>query len=279
MQDVRMKIIKILIENAKKQGLEVDEKGYVNSLEENLVERFGAWDEIKQALEQGDGNELSCNGSNKPKFCALHSSAALCVNSFMPFIEYTNQLPFLHETNYPKIEFEKKLQTGISTPNVDVLLENEAYSIGVESKFLETLSVKKTKSLQTYIKRKKSIDSIPESFFDMIQRYLDKNYEGYLDVSQLIKHTLGLIKYAKIQHTRPKLVYIYWTPKADGFLPSSFQKHNEELKSFSEDIRPFIDFTSMSYEDLWDDMEKSEKCSDYMSKIRDKYQISLPSEA
>jgi len=278
MQDLRQEIIGLLIENATKLGIESDEKGYVNSLEDNLVEKLTSWNQIKNDLAIGDGKELSCNGANKPKFCALHSSAALCVNSFMPFVEYPNQLSFLEEINYTEKVFGKKLDTGVGTLTIDLLLSNKAYSVGVISKFLETLSLKKTKSLATFIKQKKLIEGIPDSFFNLIQRYLDTKYEGYLDVSQLIKHTLGLIKYAKSNHTRPKLVYMYWTPDDTGSLPASFIKHQKELEAFSGEIRPFIDFIPMRYEDLWSEIEKMENCHEYISKLRNKCQITLSPE-
>src|SRR5438309_2888587 len=58
--------------------IELDEKGYVAKVAENLVDRVSLGD-FEPNLRSGDGNELA------KKFRAAHSSAALAVNTFAPF--------------------------------------------------------------------------------------------------------------------------------------------------------------------------------------------------
>jgi hypothetical protein len=60
-------------------GVLPDKNGYVQTVEQNLVGGVRLLD-FESDLRQGDGNEL------ETKFRAVHSSAALAVNTFAPFI-------------------------------------------------------------------------------------------------------------------------------------------------------------------------------------------------
>ena len=61
-----------------------DQKGYIKSMnpKDNLYKPLDIWDEIKNEISKGQGNELK---TKKAEFCALHSSSALCVNNFANF--------------------------------------------------------------------------------------------------------------------------------------------------------------------------------------------------
>ena len=76
------------------------------------------------------------------KFNAIHSSSALAVNNFAPFKEQFDSLSFMNYSNFIEASFEKKLPTGISTPNLDFYLETKFEIIGIEAKFTEHLSKK-----------------------------------------------------------------------------------------------------------------------------------------
>jgi hypothetical protein len=273
MKKLKKKIVDLLIAEAKARGLDVDANGYVNSIEDNLITEFTAWDQIEIELKNGDGNELVAKGGGKPNFYALHSSAALCVNNFAIFKEQSKEVSFLGEKFYNTKRFEMKLNTGISHPNLDFFLESEKSTIGIESKFLETLERKNPKNLDKYINRRKEIDNIPEELFELIQFYITSEYLGYLDVAQLIKHSIGLIRRSSFEKTKPKLVYIYWTPEDDGFLPTEFKKHKLEVEDFSNKIKPFIDFIPMRYEDFWQDITSENNFDCNILKLMGRYQI------
>lgn len=273
MPSLRKKIIGLLIDQAKELNVVTDEQGYVNSPEDNLITKFATWDQIEIELRKGGGNELEAKKGKKAKFNALHSSAALCVNSFAIFKEYPRQVIFLNEKYYHTARFEKKLSTGISSPNLDFFLESNETCIGIESKFLETVELKRPKNLDKYIARRKEIDNIPEELFELIQLYIKANYKGYLDIGQLIKHSIGLIRYSKINHTKPKLVYIYWTPEDDGSFPPAFKKHKDEVDAFTTKIKPFIDFVPIRYEDFWAEMALNKNLTKYFIQVMSRYQI------
>ena len=62
-----------------------DDKGYTSLPRENLVPDID-WGPIQIDLQRGDGGEL------RQKFNAVHSSAALAVNSFGPFKSHPERL-------------------------------------------------------------------------------------------------------------------------------------------------------------------------------------------
>ena len=73
-----------------------NDKGYVNSNEENLVEIFDNWKEIRQELSNGQGGELTPDKNGVIKFNAVHSSSALAVNNFAILKKHKNKLTFIN---------------------------------------------------------------------------------------------------------------------------------------------------------------------------------------
>src|SRR6266478_2197553 len=69
-------------------AVQKDAKGYVLTPHENLISGV-TMDQFETDLRQGDGDEL------RTKFCALHSSCALAVNTFAPFKTRPEQLVLL----------------------------------------------------------------------------------------------------------------------------------------------------------------------------------------
>lgn len=253
----------------KSLNVEIDEKGYVGNHEENLVPSIDNWDEIKKELENGQGSELKPQeDGNKPKFCAAHSSSALAVNNFAPFKKYYEKLNFLTYSGITEASFEKKLSTGISTPNLDFYLETKKEVIGIESKFTEYFSPKLPNDNQNLDKYFKSstLDYLLNTFrTDLIKPYLDCKKKLHLDVAQLIKHSIGLIK--KCRSKKPILIYIYWQP-SNWQDSKIFSEHSNEVKKFEQLAKPFFNFIAMSYLNFWD---IGTKCYFYEKDINEEY--------
>lgn len=183
MNNLQQKIVFALIEKAKMLGLNPDDQGYLPSIRDNLIYTFPCWDQIEVELKNGNGNELKPSvGCGKPKFCALHSSSALCVNTFSIIKENARNFEFQGQRNFKSARFEMKLSTGISQPNLDFFLKNSEVAIGIESKFLENLYLKSPKDLEKYLLRREEISDIPDDFFYLIKHYREVEYIGYLDV-------------------------------------------------------------------------------------------------
>jgi hypothetical protein len=116
------------------------------------------------------------------------------------------------DNGFIEATFEKHLSTGISTPNLDFYLENNDVIIGVESKFTEIFLNKYPNidnNLDSYYNRKE-LQYLPYGFNKIIEYYINFGEKLYLDVSQLIKHSIGLIKNG--DNKRIRLLYIFWMP-------------------------------------------------------------------
>ena len=253
---------------------EANAKGYLCVAEDNLIELFENWKEIKEELSNGNGNEL------ESKFCALHSSSALCVNNFAPFKKHKNEISFCEHSKFEIAEFEKKLSTRISTPNLDFYFENQETIIGVESKFTEHLKTNldhTKKNLCKYYNRTE-LEYLPKGFMNSIVfHYISSSKKMYLDVAQLIKHSIGLINESKKADKKAILVYIYWQP--DNWEDIDvFKQHKKELDDFAERISKFkdaIEFKHLSYIEFWDTYKKDKMFSEHIGRVENRYRFSI----
>jgi hypothetical protein len=180
-----------VVENIKKRLLNKlsnpPKNDYFDNWEDNLLDDIDK-NLVELDLTDGSGNEL-----NK-KFKAIHSSSALCVNNFGIFKdkELIKDFKIIGETEFiNSILFEEKLATGLqgTKPNLDAYLENLNSIIGIESKFTEYFVKKKASFEPSY--NKENLGYLPNEVFDLIEKYSNKT--GYLDVAQLLKHSIGLI--------------------------------------------------------------------------------------
>lgn len=249
-------------------GLSPNSTGYVSTVEENLINQFDNWSEITTELENGNGNELH------GKFRAVHSSTALCVNNFAPFKHRKDSFSFLGHSDFSEATFEKKLSTGISTPNLDFYLQNVLTTIGIESKFIETIDKKLPHiNLDKYLDRKE-LYYLPQGFSDILRHYIDSKEKMHLDVAQLIKHSIGLINKSRCKNNEPNrtpvLVYLYWLP-TNWSNVQLFLDHEAEIKEFQKQIRSFIQFVPMSYLEFWEQYEKDQTFGKHIGQVKARY--------
>ncbi len=254
---------------------------YFKRNEDNLIEQYANWVLIKSEINDGGGQEL--NGK-KAKFKAIHSSSALCVNNFALIKQYINDFSFLGDTGFTYSRFEKRFETGISYPFLDFYMENNNSFYAFESKYIEHLTPKLPNwigsgetvgNLQKYVNRQDEL-VLPNKFVDeVLQYYINCKKKLYLDVSQLIKHVIGIIKNpVKLKKT---LVYIYWLPvnHVDFEL---FEKHEAEIQEFKERLllfNSYINFYSMSYIDFWNSLENNERFGSHINKVKQRYNIKV----
>lgn len=255
--------------------------GYVPSNEENLIDLFQNWSEIKNELSIGSGSELN------NKFNAVHSSSALCVNNFAPFKLYKDNISFLGFSNFIEATFEKKLPTSLggTPPNLDFYLETQHEIIGIESKFLETIDGKapnKDNNFAPYLKNISKLSYLPEGFIELIKQYDSDDKKRQLDIAQLLKHSIGIIHRSKTKYeyflnsmfTKPVLVYIYWQPQ-NWFNIDIYCNHENEIIQFSNEIRKFITFIPISYLEFWKTYENDRRFSEHIGKIKERYLITI----
>lgn len=275
---------KAFFNHANELGYIINNLGYLSSPTDNLIKSLNNWIEIKNELEMGQGNELKEDENGLIKFNAIHSSSALCVNSFSFIKEHHKTIEFLGHYNFEDSIFEKKISTGISTPNLDFYLETNDVIIGVESKFTEFLSKKLPNSknnLSKYLNRKE-LNYLSNDFQKLILFYKEYDKSIHLDVAQLLKHSMALIKYNLTRanyiqtkkSAKPILLYIYWEPKnANEY--RIFDDHRKEIENFSNQIKDFIDFKSISYPEFWKKFEADNRYSEYINQIKEKYYFEI----
>lgn len=278
-----MKIINNIIKTrAKEINLRFNEKSYVSKPCNNLVEAFPNWKVISDEISKGMGNELKKNKNNQTqKFCSIFSSSALCVNNFALIKQNASKINFLDYGYFDLVIFEGKVSTGISSPNLDVLMENENYLCGVESKFTEYFSAKipdynshGKPTITNYKNRISKMSFLPDNFEkSLLDYYINKKEKLYLDVAQLIKHSIGLINEAKKKGKKPVLVYIYWEPQDKNKIKKICENHEEEIKEFKKQIKGFIEFEAISYPKFWNHFENDPILKNNITKNRARYLI------
>lgn len=238
---------------ATSEGLAVDSRGYLDSVDSNLLKSLSPM--AKQAFTEGGGSELLDTTSRPAKMKALHSSSALAVNVFDSWsdIDKTDLALALEiEEAITSLAFEKKFSTGLggTPPTLDVALElSSGHVIGIESKFSEWLTPKsksKPPFKDKYFQSNESLwgkHRLPQS-----QKLAKEMFDGresfrYLDAPQLLKHALGLATQCNDQFS---LYYIYY----DWPCPES-DMHQEEINLFSDHVAEELRFKSISYQSLF----------------------------
>lgn len=220
---------------------------------DNLIDEITP-DLFEVELRQGDGSELDSKNGRPAKFSSITSSSALGVNTFSIWKKdkNINFLNFDGNTNFRKLEFERKFPNGLhgNNPNLDVVLESDEILIAVECKFLEPLTEKSTK-----IKYSKSYfnkeDSRNASKWYSLMQKIDSGEEvfKYLDAVQLTKHFYGLCNNI---NKKTILYYLFWE---DDMVKENeiYLEHKRELDRFKELVvnDELLEFKYLSYQDLW----------------------------
>ena len=249
---------------AKSQGINlIGSKGdrgkkiYTTALNENLFLPMNST--VKQAFDEGDGNELNQYDGFPAKMQALHSSSALAVNVFQYWM--TKNISTIasacglckkDNTSPKSISFEKKFEINKNfkfSPNIDVVIENSINFnfkvFAIEWKFTEPYSTMGHTGLkEKYISLESIWDDIP-NIYQLAQRISPNDNDfNFFHPAQLIKHILGLKrKYGKNGF---RLLYLWYdTPGEECF------RHKEEIEKFTKICKDDgVKFHSISYQEL-----------------------------
>lgn len=248
---------------------------YLSSIESNLYNNE-LTNEAQNEFESADGSEL-IDKKYPAKIKALHSSSALAYNVF----EYwrhrkkdslVKAMDLNSEIN--SLRLEKKLNTGISTPNIDVFLKlSDGTSLSIESKFCEWMDTKNNNIKDRYfLKKGEQVSRWFDAELPNCQR-LAEDIQGNkvtfkrLDAAQLLKHALGV---AKSELKGSKLLYLYYD------LDNASRIHKEHVKDierFEEAVKGELNFRVMSYQDLFKAFTESGSNLDfdYLEYLRKRY--------
>jgi hypothetical protein len=247
----------------------VDQVGYVDTPEDNLLADLSLSD-FAADMEGGAGHEL------RDKFRAVHSSAALVVNSFAPLRVAATPFSLLGHRQLKVEGFERKYPTGLpraQPPHLDVVLSGAEGLVGIESKCLEYLTPKMPKFSDRYQTGIVDERATGSWYAEMLAIADGKRRYRFLDVAQLIKHAFGLANGTADQPVT--LVYVYWEPMDAGLSPL-FGKHRQEIAEFAERIAGgHPRFEALSYPELWEQWAGSpdEVLQDHISALRARYEV------
>lgn len=244
-----------------------DAKGYLKWPQENLLPGIELRD-VEDELRGGAGDEL------RMKFCAVHSSAALAVNSFAYFKKHPSYLYLLGRTNFARPRFERQCPTGLggTPPNIDVWLEGKTEVIAVESKLLEYFTAKEARYSDSY---KREVLNCEDCWWNVLEASKVAG-KRYLDVGQLVKHYLGLRRFMSAsQYGEVTLLYLFWEPlNADSI--DVCRKHREEIQTLSSQVHgSHIHFKSMTYSQLWNEWNQLTELQTHVMNLRDRYEVEL----
>jgi hypothetical protein len=247
-----------------------DRSGYALRLEDNMI------DGVSRQLFEADylagaGRELH------GKMRAVHSSAALVVNTFARWRERPATLCLAGATGFDSLRFEAVFPTGLggTPPHLDLAAQGSEL-IAVESKFLEYLTPKPpvfSRSYDTIADSRR--DSPWFALVDLLRR--EPARFRFLDAAQLVKHALGLMRSPAIANAT--LLYLYWEPLNPADF-DEFQLHREEIacvQSMLGGARPL--FRSTTYMNLWDDWRRRSAddagLNTHLDRLGERYAIAI----
>lgn len=224
-------------------AFEPEYPGYVAREGDNLV-RPGLLAEFGAQFKDGAGGELERRrrrGRWLPaKMNAVRSSSALALNLFGPWSADSRRLAVGSHAGFAPPRFEHRLPavSGRQPPHLDVFLQGDGMTVGIEVKCLEYLSKPINAFADAYT-------AIPDDdlrrgspWFEHIEAIRGLGYRR-LHAAQLVKHYFGL---AQLEVRPLTLVYLYWLPVnwaditlrgPDGASVNPFEEHRREVERFA----------------------------------------------
>ncbi len=246
-----------------------DEKGYVARPEDNLIDEV-CLDQFESDVIEGAGNEL------KGKFLAVHSSTALAVNSFAPFKSTPSRLTCCGKSGFDSIRFERECRTGLrggTHPHLDVWLASQSEVIAIESKLTEYFDLKSATYTDSY--QRKTFPHAEDCWWDVLEESKTAG-KYHLDVAQLVKHYLGLVRHLETSDVRSvTLLYLYWEPKNAERVDACLQ-HREQVQAFQHRVAASkIQFEFQSYANLWNEWQQDERLTTHVENLRARYEVEI----
>ena len=229
-------------------GLEVNARGYLPTVNENLFEPLSG--EALSAFRAAAGQELYDSGHEPAKMRALHSSAVLVCNLFDYWLKNDKSAigrAFGMSKPIRHVELEAKLPTGLGgPPTPDLLLtkgESEAWAI--ESKFTEPLAGRPEgeRFKEAYFEgRLWAGEGLPRC--QQLAERLQRGETGfsYLDAFQLLKHALGF----KRNYQQGRLILLWFdTGERES------RDLEREIDEFAASVDDALGFRGISHQEVF----------------------------
>ena len=247
-----------------------NEAGRVENPEANLISGVQL-EQFEADIKSGAGNELA------GKFMAIHSSTALAVNCFSPFKESPELLTCCGSSGFADVYFERICHTGLrggTHPHLDVWLQREGEVIAIESKFTEYFAVSRAKYSDAY--ERKRFPHAEDCWWNVLEDSKTTEKQR-LDVAQLVKHYLGLIRHlcTTSEMKTVTLLYLFWEPINSSEVDACIE-HRQELANFAEKVTSSqISLTYQSYGSLWSEWSQTENLKQHVENLRRRYELEL----
>jgi hypothetical protein len=257
---------------ALRPDLEVSPSGYVARIQDNLLPGVEPRQFVED-LKRSDGRELAS------KFRAVHSSAALVVNSFARFKDEPAHLTLAGLSGFEALTFERVCPTGLrgpGQPNLDLLAEGQAGVVAVESKCTEPLQPTAPRFSPAY--DAKIRDERRADVWFRAMRTVQAQPDGFrwLDVAQLIKHAFGLARCFKGRRTT--LLYLYWEPQGSD-REAVMLAHRREVERFADLVSGgFPVFRAQTYRELWAEWQEAVGpawLKEHIGNLQTRYEVCL----
>lgn len=234
--------------------LREDRPEFVRTLEANLGPCVVRDDFASDFAGEESGRIASSGGVHE--LCAVHSSAALAVNTFGPFRRSPQCLRLAGRSMFTAACFGKRLRTGLggAPPFIDFYAYGAQGIVAVEGRFTETVSRKRAGFSSSYARLVSELaDTRWTEVYDLLCR--EPARYAHLDAARLVRHYLG-IRHSLRDEPQPKaLLYVFWEPENWPEV-REFALHRREVLRFSMSVTGGdVEFSAMSYSELWNAWE------------------------
>lgn len=206
------------------------------------------------------------------------STAALTVNTFLPWRRAVGHLPLSGVEGFDAIQFEVRCPTGLrgTPPHLDLLALRDRTVVAATVRCCEYLNRRKSRVAASYDRLLNETPGAAAWSAQLERLRAAPDSFRYVDVGALVKHALALGR--TFPDRRPVLMYLFWEPvDADAF--AEFRRHRAELAELAEALKDAgIAFAAQSFTALWQEWSERRSPSwlaDHVARLRARYCVAI----
>ena len=207
-----------------------------------------------------------------------HSSMALVINSFFPWLKDADQLPLGDKVGFSAIQFDVRCPTGLrgTPPHLDLMALRDDHVVGATVRAIEYLKRKKSTISESYDRTLTDISGIGPWHAHLENWRAGRTIYHHVDLAALVKYATAL---GRTFPDRPStLVYLYWEP-LDAASYDEFRHHRDELATLTAAVDGArVNIATQSFDALWQswlDRKAPEWLPAHVERLRSRYAVSL----